>query len=326
MVRDYNEGKLKALLLSSAGGEGLDLKGTRLVQILEPHWNAEKLKQVEGRAARFGSHSHLSPEEQQVLVERYMSGIEPGLVAKIRQRLFDTKPDQTVDQYLAMMSKNKEDLNAQFRALLPKHEKKAAYEEPSEAKATALHAAGFVAPGLASSLSVPLASLGDHLHHIAVPVAALGGITGGLTTYGAMKGYGARLEAEAKSLAKSVAKNKRRMGQLEDMADPSLGDAAWDVAKGTGASLASHASALMLLQNPLADWRNRKAVGKAALVSLPIHVGGAVARHLEHRNVARMALNRLDAVEKELEESDVKRLARLKKQVTKLESKLSDEL
>jgi SNF2 family DNA or RNA helicase len=39
LVRQYNDGKLRALLLSSAGGEGLDLKGTRLIQLLDPAWN-----------------------------------------------------------------------------------------------------------------------------------------------------------------------------------------------------------------------------------------------------------------------------------------------
>jgi superfamily II DNA/RNA helicase len=33
-VKDYNAGLARALLVSSAGGEGLDLKGTRLVQVL----------------------------------------------------------------------------------------------------------------------------------------------------------------------------------------------------------------------------------------------------------------------------------------------------
>lgn len=52
-VQRYNEdnGKPKVLLVSSSGGEGLDLKGTGLVQILEPHFNKSKIQQVVGRAA-----------------------------------------------------------------------------------------------------------------------------------------------------------------------------------------------------------------------------------------------------------------------------------
>lgn len=121
MVRDYNEGKLRALLLSSAGGEGLDLKGTRMVQILEPHWNEEKLKQVEGRAARFKSHEALPEDQRNVIIQRYLAGTPVTTGVKIKQKLLGIQPDQTVDQYLTMMSKNKEDLNQQFRGLLPTH-------------------------------------------------------------------------------------------------------------------------------------------------------------------------------------------------------------
>lgn len=37
IVKEYNKGKIKQLLLSGAGSEGLDLKGTKLVQNMEPH-------------------------------------------------------------------------------------------------------------------------------------------------------------------------------------------------------------------------------------------------------------------------------------------------
>ena len=36
-IADFNKGKYKHLLLSGAGAEGLDLKGVKLMQILEPH-------------------------------------------------------------------------------------------------------------------------------------------------------------------------------------------------------------------------------------------------------------------------------------------------
>lgn len=49
--------KVYVLFISSAGAEGLDLKCTRSVIILEQNWNNEKLKQVVGRAARYRSHT-----------------------------------------------------------------------------------------------------------------------------------------------------------------------------------------------------------------------------------------------------------------------------
>lgn len=115
MVRDYNEGKLKALLLSSAGGEGLDLKGTRQIQVLEPHWNKEKLEQVIARGIRYKSHEHLPEDQRRVAVEHYVSQLpEPGALRK----LFGAKRPGAIDEYLRMMSTEKDQLNQQVRELL----------------------------------------------------------------------------------------------------------------------------------------------------------------------------------------------------------------
>jgi len=112
-IDDYNTGKLKALLLSSAGGEGLDLKGTRLVQVLEPHWNEEKLDQVIGRAIRHGSHTALPEDKRNVLVQQYITHPE----ANFWQRL--TRKDPIgVEDVLANMSRNKKELNEQVIGLL----------------------------------------------------------------------------------------------------------------------------------------------------------------------------------------------------------------
>jgi superfamily II DNA/RNA helicase len=115
LIRDYNKGKKRVLLISSAGGEGLDLKGTRVMQVMEPHWNAEKLKQVEGRAIRFGSHKHLPKEEQKVRVESYLATRpRSGLLESLHFK----KPGGGVDEYLTMLSRDKENLISQFRGLM----------------------------------------------------------------------------------------------------------------------------------------------------------------------------------------------------------------
>jgi superfamily II DNA or RNA helicase len=122
MVHDYNEGKLRALLLSSAGGEGLDLKGTRVMQVLDPHWNEEKLHQVEGRGVRYGSHTDLPEEERKVMIERYLATRpRSGLLEKMHLK----DPGGGVDEYLANLSGEKERLHEQFRQLIPGYEKTA---------------------------------------------------------------------------------------------------------------------------------------------------------------------------------------------------------
>ena len=113
LVKDYNENKLKALIISSAGGEGLDLKGTRLVQLLEPHFNNEKIKQVIGRAARYKSHEGLDPEKQKVLVQNYLSSLNPSMIDKLRK-----KTPTSTDEYLQNLSDEKEKLNNEFIKLI----------------------------------------------------------------------------------------------------------------------------------------------------------------------------------------------------------------
>lgn len=62
----FNSGETKVMFISAAGAEGLDLKETRYVVILEPHWNDERIKQVIGRAARYKSHDAL-PESKRIV-------------------------------------------------------------------------------------------------------------------------------------------------------------------------------------------------------------------------------------------------------------------
>lgn len=113
-VRDYNSGKLKAMLISSAGGEGLDLKGTRHVHVLEPHWNNEKLHQVIGRAIRHGSHSHLPKAERHVDVHHFEAHPRRGLAG----RTLGLKKRTGIEQVLRNMSSSKDNLNNELRDLL----------------------------------------------------------------------------------------------------------------------------------------------------------------------------------------------------------------
>lgn len=112
VVNNYNKGKLKTLLLSSAGGEGLDLKGTRQVHILEPHWNEDKIKQVIGRSARYKSHSHLPEQDRNVEVYRYNSVFPQPKISKYLPMFRNN--DITADEYLTKLSQQKSSLNKQF--------------------------------------------------------------------------------------------------------------------------------------------------------------------------------------------------------------------
>jgi SNF2 family DNA or RNA helicase len=106
IVKEFNEGKLKHLLLSGAGGEGLDLKGTKLLQVLEPHWNDPTIEQVKGRVNRFKSHAHLPKEERKVTIQTF--------IGKPPKTKFLRKQHKGSDEYLEMLSKQKKELNNDF--------------------------------------------------------------------------------------------------------------------------------------------------------------------------------------------------------------------
>ena len=119
MIQDYNANKLKALFLSSAGGAGLDLKATSLMQLLDPHFNASKIDQAQGRAIRFGSHAELPEEQRKVHVQRFLATRpEVGMI----ERLGLAKPGGAIDEYLTGLSKYKSDLSRQFEELMQQPE------------------------------------------------------------------------------------------------------------------------------------------------------------------------------------------------------------
>lgn len=62
-VKDYNRKKANVMLISRAGSQGIDLRGTRYVVIMEPGWNENAEEQAEGRAARFKSHEGLKDDK-----------------------------------------------------------------------------------------------------------------------------------------------------------------------------------------------------------------------------------------------------------------------
>ena len=123
IVHDYNKGNLKALLISPAGGEGLDLKGTRYLGLMDPTWNPAKTEQVVGRTARFMSHEHLPENERNVTVKQYLSEPKLGLLGKLKKLVRPNTHAIGTDEYIWNRSQEKAKLNSQFTdALKRPHE------------------------------------------------------------------------------------------------------------------------------------------------------------------------------------------------------------
>lgn len=77
-VQEFNsEDGADVLFITKAGGEGIDLVGTRNIIHLESGWNREGEHQINGRGARRGSHMHL-PEEERYLDIYYIMLTKPS--------------------------------------------------------------------------------------------------------------------------------------------------------------------------------------------------------------------------------------------------------
>lgn len=121
VVDGYNQGNTRVMLLGPAGSEGLSLKGTRLMQLLDPHWNAARGEQTVGRGVRYNSHVDLPQDERNVQVQRYYSRLPTGWKSWFRKQLYGNKnkwSDESVDHYLEQMTERKQKLNAEFLAAL----------------------------------------------------------------------------------------------------------------------------------------------------------------------------------------------------------------
>jgi len=67
IANNNDEGHIiKVLMITASGSEGINLRNTRYVHIMEPYWNPARIEQVVGRARRICSHKNLPPEQQTV--------------------------------------------------------------------------------------------------------------------------------------------------------------------------------------------------------------------------------------------------------------------
>lgn len=106
IVNSYNNGDIKVLLLSTAGSESLDLKNTKQIHIMEPHWNDAKIQQVIGRAIRYRSHNDLPINERFVKIFKWISIFPKGY------------HNLSADEYLLEISERKTKIINSFKNIL----------------------------------------------------------------------------------------------------------------------------------------------------------------------------------------------------------------
>jgi hypothetical protein len=118
-----NRGEIiKVLMITSAGSEGINLRNTRFVHIMEPYWHPVRLEQVIGRARRICSHQNLPKELQTVEVFIYImtltkSQIDSEFATELRVKDASKHPPfayQTSDEKLFEILTIKEQLTSQL--------------------------------------------------------------------------------------------------------------------------------------------------------------------------------------------------------------------
>ena len=119
IIEDYNKRKFDVLLVSSSGSEGLDLKRTRQIHIMEPHWNEAKVQQVIGRGIRYQSHSDLPPEERKVDVYYWYS-------------VYSDNESLSADKYLIDIGNQKKKVALKFYDVIKNHSIEFKYPEEKE--------------------------------------------------------------------------------------------------------------------------------------------------------------------------------------------------
>lgn len=113
---------IQVFMITAAGAEGINLRNTRFVHIMEPYWHHVRLEQVIGRARRICSHEDLPEEQRTVKVFVYLSVMSTeqktsGKYTELRMHdvsKIDVKKPVTTDENLYEIAQLKLKINQQF--------------------------------------------------------------------------------------------------------------------------------------------------------------------------------------------------------------------
>ena len=101
----------KVFLGTAAAAEGISLRNTKQVHIMEPYWNEVRIQQAIGRARRICSQQDLPKDERKVHVYRYHM-----VLSKQQKQTF--AEDESTDEAIYRIAKAKETINTQFLQIL----------------------------------------------------------------------------------------------------------------------------------------------------------------------------------------------------------------
>jgi hypothetical protein len=120
-AKDNTEGKIiNTLFIAKQSAEGITLRHTRHLHIIESHWNINREEQIIGRVSRKNSHSALGIEQRTVNIYRYKS-VFPNDVNKNSdnyQKLIRNDNNMTSDELVISVSERKENVIRKFLDIL----------------------------------------------------------------------------------------------------------------------------------------------------------------------------------------------------------------
>lgn len=113
---------IKVFMITSSGAEGINLKNTRYVHIVEPYWHMVRVEQVVGRARRICSHQALPEELRTVKVFLYITTFsdeqkedEKNIELRMRDvSRLDKETPVTTDETLYEIASVKQRINNQI--------------------------------------------------------------------------------------------------------------------------------------------------------------------------------------------------------------------
>lgn len=100
-IKNKDGSKVRFILISPAGAEGISLKNVKQVHVMEPYWNEVRIEQLIGRAIRQCSHKDIPIKDRYVDVYRYnaVSGTDIETTDQEIQKLARSKQD-LIDSFL----------------------------------------------------------------------------------------------------------------------------------------------------------------------------------------------------------------------------------
>jgi hypothetical protein len=106
-------------MITASGAEGINLKNTRYVHLVEPYWHMVRFQQVVGRARRICSHEDLPVELHTIKVFVYLSVLSETQktnksyldLLRIDKSRYSENKTVTTDEYLFESAEKKDNIN-----------------------------------------------------------------------------------------------------------------------------------------------------------------------------------------------------------------------